>query len=52
MGKMKSFGPNCKIYTGKDGFTSTFTKIKVNQGSKWIRSGGTEKMPRGMRKVK
>lgn len=46
VGKTKTFGGNTKVYRGKDGFTSTYTKVKTNQGSKWVRSGGTSKTPR------
>lgn len=46
MGKTTNIGGKTKVYQGKNGFTSTFTKIKVNQGSKWVRSGGTSKTPR------
>lgn len=32
-----------KVYKGKNGFTSSFTKIKVNESTKWVREGGTSK---------
>jgi len=39
-----------RVYKGKNGFTSTFTKIKVNEGTKWVRSGGTSKTVKTKRK--
>jgi hypothetical protein len=42
MGKMKRIGES-KIYTGKNGYTSTFTKVKVNNKTIWKRSGGSPK---------
>lgn len=35
-----------KIYKGKNGYTASFTKIRVNEGSKWVKSGGGVKVPR------
>lgn len=41
MGKTTNFGVKTKVYRGKNGFTSTFTQIKVNQSSKWVKTGGS-----------
>jgi hypothetical protein len=42
MGTTKSFGES-KVYRGKNGFTSTFTKVKTGNGSTMKRTGGTSK---------
>jgi hypothetical protein len=30
-----------RIYKGKNGYSSSYTKIKVNQGSKWVKESST-----------
>ena len=43
MGRITSKSKTSKVYRGKNGFTSTFTKVKTNNGSTWKRTGGTPK---------
>ncbi len=32
-----------RIYKGKNGYSSTYRKIKVNQGTKWVKEGGAHR---------
>jgi hypothetical protein len=43
MGTIKNSG-NTKVYKGKNGFTSTFKKIKVNESTVWKKTGGTSRL--------
>lgn len=49
MGTTKKIGGNTRVYKGKNGYTSTFTKVKVNESTVWKRSGGT---PKRTKKIK
>lgn len=31
---------NCRVYRGKNGFTSTSTKVKTDKGVMWKKTGG------------
>lgn len=46
MGTTKRPDKKTKIYVGKNGYTSTFTKVRVNEGSVWKRTGGSSKPPK------
>lgn len=47
MGTTKCFGGNTKVYKGKNGYTSTSVKIKVDGGkSIWKKCSSSPKQPR------
>ena len=47
MGKTIRSDSKTRVYNGKNGFTSTFTK---NSAGKWSKTGGTTRPPKSPRK--